>query len=173
MPSSRAFYKSADPLLQDYYRRRTNRQLDDMALKDIGALVRVILRETRKFTDRVGGDDQIAEFPAGGDATFHLPNALPTETQAIPRVMRWEGCSARALGHRRAATRRCLFRSTPHSPRAKSALRSSSWQVNSRTFPSPWTAICLSLTASMGLGSSGMRVPFSPTETRSKTVSSS
>jgi hypothetical protein len=84
-------YKSDDPLIQDYYRRRTNRQLDDMALNDMSALARVILRETRKFTDYVGGDDQIAQFPAGGSATFHLPNELPTETQTIPRVMRWEG----------------------------------------------------------------------------------
>lgn len=84
-------YKSDDPLIKDYYRRRKVDQLDDMTLSEMSALVRVILRETKKFTDYVGGEDQLAEFPSDGDASIHLPNELATETHTIPRLMRWEG----------------------------------------------------------------------------------
>lgn len=84
-------YKSDDPLIQGYYRRLKSRQLDAMPLNEMSALALVILRETRKLTDYVGGDDQIAVFPLHGDPSFHLPDELSTEMQAIPRVMRWEG----------------------------------------------------------------------------------
>lgn len=84
-------YKSDDPTIQSYYRRRKTRQLDDMPLDEMSALALVILRETKKLTDYVGGGDQIGEFPANGNATFRLPDTLPTETQLTAKLMRWEG----------------------------------------------------------------------------------
>ena len=84
-------YDSDDLLIQDFYRRRQNHQLDDMTLKDMSALARVFLRETKKFTVYVGGEDQIGEFPSEGSAAFHFPDSLPFETEIIPRLMRWQG----------------------------------------------------------------------------------
>ena len=84
-------YKSVDPLILEYYRRRKADQLDDMTLSEMSALVRIVLRETKKFTDYVGGEDQIAEFPSDSDATFHLPKDLPIDAHTIPRLIRWDG----------------------------------------------------------------------------------
>jgi hypothetical protein len=60
-------------------------------LVKMSALVHVILRETEKSTELVGGGDQIGGFPSRGDATFQLPTGLTNETQATPSVTRWEG----------------------------------------------------------------------------------
>lgn len=84
-------YKSDDPLIRDYYRRRKMGQLDDMGLNEMSALAHVILRETEKFTEFVGGGDQMSEFASGDDATFHLPTGLTNDTQTTPTVTRWEG----------------------------------------------------------------------------------
>ena len=84
-------YKSSDPAIQDYYRRLKANQLDDMPLSEMRALALVILHETKKLTDYVGGGDQIGEFPTSEKVSFRLPRALPSDSQLTARLKRWEG----------------------------------------------------------------------------------
>lgn len=85
-------YSTADPVIKRYYQLRANRQLYNMSLDDMSALAHAILRETgRAFPAYIGGDDQIGEFGADGNADFRLPNEIPTETVAVHRLIRWDG----------------------------------------------------------------------------------
>jgi hypothetical protein len=81
-------YKSDDPTINAYYQRLKNNQLDDMPLAEMRALAETILHETEKFTDYVGGPDQIAMIPANGEPQWpHVK--LPSSTQLSPNFMLW------------------------------------------------------------------------------------
>lgn len=84
-------YKSDDPAIQNYYRKLKSNLLDDMPLSEMRALALAILRETERLTDYVGGGDQVGEFPANGEISFHLPGTLLTDQQLTARLIRWEG----------------------------------------------------------------------------------
>jgi hypothetical protein len=84
-------YKSDDPIIQSYKQKLSTRLLDDLSLQEMDALAKSILRETRKFTSLVGGENQIAIFPATGHVRWHLPQVLPSATQLSPSFMLWKG----------------------------------------------------------------------------------
>jgi hypothetical protein len=86
-------YRTTHPAIRRYYRKRLNKELlDGMTLEEMLALARAILLETKKYTDLVGGEDQIGRFPATtGGVRWSLPANLPSEAQLKPRVMRWDG----------------------------------------------------------------------------------
>jgi hypothetical protein len=57
-----------------------------MTLTEMGALARVILRETRKaHRDLVGGPDQIGVFPVKGQPSITGLAGLPKDRQLVPR----------------------------------------------------------------------------------------
>jgi hypothetical protein len=85
-------YRTTDPVILKFYKIRPNKDLRDaMTINDMTALAKAIFRETRKYTDLVGGNDQIGAFAATGTAQFSLPANLPKEASLLPMVMRWEG----------------------------------------------------------------------------------
>jgi hypothetical protein len=85
-------YRTIDPVILKYYKTRAKKELlDAMTIDDMVALSKAIFRETRKFTDLVGGADQIGVFPATGNVRWSLPSNLPTEASLLPMVMRWQG----------------------------------------------------------------------------------
>jgi hypothetical protein len=85
-------YLTASPVIRSYYQTAKDKKLDEMSLESMKALASSILSETEKFTDLVGGEDQIGVFPAAeGPVEFHLPAQLPTDAQLIPNILRWEG----------------------------------------------------------------------------------
>ena len=73
-------YRSTDPVIQAYYRKKREGSLDNATLGDMESLAKVILRETEKFTDVVGGEDQIAVLPVQGNPAWSLPAGLLTDT---------------------------------------------------------------------------------------------
>lgn len=83
-------YKTEDPIILTYYQRKKNNQLDEMPLKDMRDLAVVILRETKKFTELVGGEDEIGVFPVKGEVEFTLPKSLPSESSQTARIMIFE-----------------------------------------------------------------------------------
>jgi hypothetical protein len=86
-------YLTASPVIRSYYQATKDKKLDDMSLESMKALAGSILSETEKFTDLVGGADQIGVFPAAdaGQVEFHLPTQLATGAQLLPNILRWEG----------------------------------------------------------------------------------
>jgi hypothetical protein len=97
-------YKTNDPVIQSYKQKLNKKLLDGMSLQEMLALATAILRETRKYTQLVGGEDQIGVFPVSGEVQWHLPEVLPSATQLSPRFMLWKGlhCSneqPRCRGH--------------------------------------------------------------------------
>jgi hypothetical protein len=86
------FYRSDDATIQTYY-RQTHAERDDMPLEQMRTLAKAILRETKKFTPLVGGDDQIGVFPAIGSVQWQLPPGLATGAQKSPDFMLWKGLS--------------------------------------------------------------------------------
>jgi hypothetical protein len=87
-------YPTKNPVIESYYATRRNNLLNQMTVEDMQALAKVIMDETKKFTDVVGGEDQIGVFPAGnGNVQWSLPSNLPSDAQLQPRLFRWEGIS--------------------------------------------------------------------------------
>lgn len=85
-------YLTTDPVVQHYYRTRTDQALlDQMSVEEMVSLAKAILSETRKYTDFVGGEDQIGAFPVSGNVQWTLPTNLPSEARAQPRVFRFSG----------------------------------------------------------------------------------
>jgi hypothetical protein len=85
------FYRSQDAVIQLYYQKLRSKQLDDLSIDEMQALARAILRETRKFTPLVGGEDQIGVFPVNAHVRWQLPTRLPRETQLSPNFTLWKG----------------------------------------------------------------------------------
>jgi hypothetical protein len=84
-------YLTTDPVIQNYYRMRTDQSLlDQMSVEEMVSLTKAILAETREYTDLVGGEDQIGGFPASGKLQWSLPANLPSEARLQPAVFRWE-----------------------------------------------------------------------------------
>jgi hypothetical protein len=85
-------YKTTNPVLQSYYRLRTNEtRLNELSIPEMVSIAKAILMETRKYTDLVGGDDQIGAFPTSGQVRWSLPANLPSEARLQPRVYRFSG----------------------------------------------------------------------------------
>jgi len=85
-------YRTTNPVIQSYYHIRTNQALlDNMPVDKMLSLAKAILSETRKYTDLVGGEDQLGVFPASGHVQWSLPANLPSEAQLQPRVYRFSG----------------------------------------------------------------------------------
>lgn len=80
-------YSSSDPVLTTYYGKLHAGQvaLDSMGIADLTELARVILRETKKFTNLVGGPDQIGVFPVKGKPQWIMPQTLPSARSLPPR----------------------------------------------------------------------------------------
>lgn len=86
------FWKSTDLDILSYYQKKRDNQLDGMSLTEMRKLAAAILRETKSHIDKVGGEDQIAVFPASGvGIEFSLPKNLPANTQSIPSVLSFVG----------------------------------------------------------------------------------
>jgi 20S proteasome alpha/beta subunit len=86
------YWKSTDPDILNYYKKKEHGQLESMSLTEMRKLAAAMLRETRNRVDRVGGGDQVAVFPASGsDADFTLPRLLPTAAQSVPSVLSFAG----------------------------------------------------------------------------------
>jgi hypothetical protein len=91
-------YVSNNAVLERFYEKRRNNLLSEMSLEDMLNLAKVIMKETEKFTDVVGGEDQVGVFPAdGGNLQWSLPTNLPSEAQLQPRTLRFEGISCSNL----------------------------------------------------------------------------
>jgi hypothetical protein len=85
-------YRTTNAVIQNYYKIRANQTLlDGMTVEEMEALAKAILAETRKYTDLVGGEDQIGAFPASGSVKWSLPASLPFEARLQPRVYRFSG----------------------------------------------------------------------------------
>ncbi len=84
------YYKTADPVIQRYYQKRHEQKLDSISLAEMKSLALVILRETRKFTDKVGGEDQIGVFPVDDNVQWFLP-PLPVDKELPARFYLWKG----------------------------------------------------------------------------------
>jgi hypothetical protein len=81
------YYKSADPVIVRYYSKRNDRAaLDSMSLAEMAELAHAILHETAKFTDYVGGADQIGVFPVNGERQWTMP-VLPVEKSLAQRFI--------------------------------------------------------------------------------------
>jgi hypothetical protein len=81
---------TTDPVIQSYYSKRLDKALLDlMSVKEMQALAKAILNETKKSTDLVGGEDQMGAFPSGGNVEWSMPPNLPTEARLQPRIFRW------------------------------------------------------------------------------------
>jgi len=87
-------YKSDDPVIRDYYQKLAGGQRDNVSLQEMRALAQVILRETRNFTSKVGGEDQIGVFPVAGNVEWKLPT-LPAQTQLSSNFRLWKGVLCR------------------------------------------------------------------------------
>lgn len=85
-------YRTTDPVIKAYYRKRRQGGLDNASVPEIASLARVILRETGKFTDAVGGREQIAILPVEGKPTWVLQD-LPTDTELGARFELSKGVS--------------------------------------------------------------------------------
>jgi|SRR5579862_1229807 len=84
-------YKTTDPAIKRYYSKLHDQaSLDSMSVDEMTELARASLRETAKFTDYVGGPDQIGTFPVNGEAQWVLPD-LPKELALSPRFW-WQSC---------------------------------------------------------------------------------
>jgi hypothetical protein len=86
-------YSTTNPVIRSFYEKRLDKAiLSTMPLDDMIALATAIMTETEKFTDVVGGDNQIGVFPAdGGNVRWSAPANLPSVAQLQPRTLRWEG----------------------------------------------------------------------------------
>lgn len=84
------YYRTKDPVILRYYQRRREGTLDSLELKELKSLAQVILRETRNFTDKVGGEDPIGVFPVGGNIEWTLPT-LPSDKDLPARFFLWKG----------------------------------------------------------------------------------
>jgi hypothetical protein len=93
----KGIYKSDDPVIQSYNQKLHAKLLDGLSLREMRVLATVILRETRNFTPLVGGEDQIGVFPVNGDAEWHLPKVLPSQTQLSPSFHAMERSLLREL----------------------------------------------------------------------------
>jgi hypothetical protein len=83
-------YSSEDPAIRDYYEKRRQGVLDNLSLEEMKTLAKVILHETRNFTNLVGGEDQIAMLPVNGDSQWFLPT-LPSDSELPARFFLWKG----------------------------------------------------------------------------------
>jgi hypothetical protein len=91
------FWKSSDPNILNYYKKKKLDELDSMPLVEMRKLAAATLHETGRYITRVGGEDQIGVFPAEGTGVeFALPKNLPTNAKSIPSVLSSVGlnCSA-------------------------------------------------------------------------------
>lgn len=78
-------YKTDNAVILAYYsKRHQDGALNSMSVEEMSDLARAILSETRKFTDIVGGADQIGEFPVTDNANLSMPT-LPREKALAPR----------------------------------------------------------------------------------------
>jgi hypothetical protein len=84
------YYKSEDAVIQRYYQKRRDGLLDSLPLEEMKTLAQVILRETRNFTNLVGGKDEIGIFPVSGDIQWLLP-PLPSDKHLPARFFLWNG----------------------------------------------------------------------------------
>lgn len=85
----RGHYITSDPVIKEYYTKLANHELDDASLEFLDALARTILKETKKFSDQVGGEDQIAMFPAKSAGIVALPDGVTAQAKSVPNVLRW------------------------------------------------------------------------------------
>ena len=89
------FWKSSDPNILNYYKKKKLNDLDSMPLVEMRKLAAATLRETGRYITRVGGEDQIGMFPAEETAVdFTLPKNLPTD-------LFHEGASKRRIRRRK------------------------------------------------------------------------
>src|SRR5262249_2129895 len=83
-------YNTNDPVIRRYRLRLRNKTQDAMPLEEMTNLVKAILRETKRSTPFVGGEDQIAVLPIHNDAQFMLP-LLPRDKEMSARFELWHG----------------------------------------------------------------------------------
>ena len=86
-------YQSTDAVIQHYYERLRDNTREDMPVAEMTELAHAILRETKRSSNFVGGDDQIGEFPSAGTVNFYVAPDIPKFTGTVSRLMRWEGPS--------------------------------------------------------------------------------